>query len=325
MIVDPVVLGGVLAVVTSPIVTWLKRVGVPRAGGAALVLLGLVAVAVLILLLVLGGLTAHSGEIKTNVSGGVDRVQSWLEDAGATGTGGATQDVKSDVPEIGRTLLQGVAAGISGLTSLAFFLSFTMLATFFLLKDGPSARRWVDRNLSLPLPVARTITSNMLNALRRYFLGVTLVAAFNGVVVGLASLALGVPLAGTIGVVTFITAYVPYIGAFIAGAFAVLLALGAKGTTTALIMLVVVILANGLLQNIFQPIAFGATLDLHPLIVLVVTISAGALFGMLGLVLAAPLTSAAVHIARDLRRAKGTAELPAEEASPPPALAAPSL
>ena len=49
---------------------------------------------------------------------------------------------------------------------------------------------------------------------------------------------------------TFITAYIPYIGAFVAGAFAVVVALGAQGTTTALIMLVIVILANGLLQNI---------------------------------------------------------------------------
>ena len=69
-------------------------------------------------------------------------------------------------------------------------------------------------------------------------------------------------------------------------------------------MLIVVILANGLLQNIVQPIAFGATLDLNPLLILVVTISAGSLFGMVGLILAAPLTSAAVHIARDVARAR---------------------
>ena len=56
---------------------------------------------------------------------------------------------------------------------------------------------------------------------------------------------LGVPLAGTIAVVTFITAYVPFVGAFVAGAFAVMIALGAKGTSTALIMLVIVLLANG--------------------------------------------------------------------------------
>jgi predicted PurR-regulated permease PerM len=136
---------------------------------------------------------------------------------------------------------------------------------------------------------------------------VSIVAAFNAVVVGLAALVLDVPLAGTIAVVTFVTAYVPFIGAFVSGAFAVVLALSSQGTSVALVMLVVVILANGMLQNIVQPIAFGATLDLNPLVVLIVTIAAGSLFGMVGLVLGAPLTSAAVHISRDLARARAAA------------------
>jgi Predicted permease len=72
-------------------------------------------------------------------------------------------------------------------------------------------------------------------------------------------------------------------------------------------MLVVVILANGLLQNIVQPIAFGATLDLNPLLILVVTIGFGSLFGMVGLVLAAPLTSAVIHIGQALGRARAGA------------------
>ena len=79
-------------------------------------------------------------------------------------------------------------------------------------------------------------------------------------------------------------------------------------TGTAIAMLVIVLLANGLLQNILQPFAMGATLDLHPLVVLVATIAAGCLFGTLGLILAAPLLSAAVHITRDLARAKAQAE-----------------
>jgi predicted PurR-regulated permease PerM len=121
-----------------------------------------------------------------------------------------------------------------------------------------------------------------MRAMRRYFLGVTAVAAFNAAVVGVGAVVLGVPLAGTIAVVTFVTAYIPYIGAFVSGAFAVLLALGSNGTEIALIMLVIVILANGFLQNLFQPLAFGAALDLNPLAVLDVTIASGALFGMSG-------------------------------------------
>jgi putative heme transporter len=181
-------------------------------------------------------------------------------------------------------------------------------------------RAWVDRHLGVPLPVAQTITGGILRSLRGYFQGVTLVAAFNGVVVGLASLALGVPLAGTIAIVTFVTAYVPYIGAFVAGAFAVIIALGAKGTTIALVMLVVVILANGLLQNIVQPFAMGSALDLNPLVVLVLTIGAGCVFGMIGLVLAAPIASAAVHITRDLARARASAAVQTLEGQEPAGL-----
>jgi predicted PurR-regulated permease PerM len=107
------------------------------------------------------------------------------------------------------------------------------------------------------------------------------------------------------------------VGAFVAGFFAVVLTLGSEGTTDAIIMLVIVLLANGLLQNILQPIAFGATLALNPLVVLIVTIGAGALFGMVGLVLAAPLTSAAVHISTDLARARTAAAAEAEARAGP--------
>jgi predicted PurR-regulated permease PerM len=161
----------------------------------------------------------------------------------------------------------------------------------------------------------------VIKSLRRYFLGVTIVAAFNAVVIGLTAIILGVPLAGTIAVVVFVTAYVPFIGAFVSGAFAVLLTLSSSGTTDALIMLVMVILANGLLQNIVQPIAFGATLDLNPLVVLIVTIGAGALFGMVGMVLAAPLTSAALHISQELAQAKAAEDA---ERAPPEAEAEPA-
>ena len=87
-------------------------------------------------------------------------------------------------------------------------------------------------------------------------------------------------------------------------------------------MAVVVLLANGALQQMIQPIAFGATLGIHPLAVLIVTIAGGSLFGGVGLILAAPLTSAAVHISADLARgraaeeAEGPGGTPGEGAGP---------
>src|SRR6478736_1213090 len=323
-ITGPVVAAMIVATVAMPIVGWLQRHRWPRVGAAAVVLLGLAALAGLVVVVVIGGISSQSSDIKKNAQSAANKAQGWLESVGVndSGASGAKSSVERDVPKIISTLTEGVINGIQGITSLAFGLSFALLSLFFLLKDGPSMRGWVDRHLGLPPPVARTITGGVIRSLRGYFRGVTLVAAFNGTVVGLGALALGVPLAGTIAVVTFVTAYVPFVGAFVAGAFAVIIALGANGTTTALIMLVIVIAANGLLQNIVQPFAMGSALDLNPLVVLVLTIGAGCIFGMLGLVLAAPIASAAVHITRDLAKARAAVALeqesPVPVAEPPP-------
>lgn len=305
-IVMPVVTGGVIAAVASPGVAALQRRGVPRIGGAAVILLALVGVAVVVIALVLGGIVAQSSEIQSSASHALDTIEGWLNDAGSgtAGTADAKQEISSAVTSSGRALLQGISNGIEELTSIAFFLSFTAFSLFFLLKDGPTIRRWANRHLGVPVPLANVITGRVVESLRHYFLGVTIVAAFNGVVVWLGALILGVPLAGTIGIVTFAAAYVPFVGAFVSGAFAVVLTLGSQGTRDALIMIVIVLLANGLLQNILQPVAFGATLNLNPLAVLVLTIGGGCLFGMVGMILAAPLASAAVHVSRDLARAR---------------------
>jgi predicted PurR-regulated permease PerM len=316
-IVLPVILASVLGAVAAPLVERLSRHRVPRGAGAGLVLLGLVAIAALVIFLVVHGISAESREVSAAASKGLDKIESSLKDAGVS-----TQDVKTDVkkaiPEMRDTLVTGVAAGINGLTSLVFFLSFSALATFFVLKDAPVMTRFVTRHMGLPLPVAAIVVREIASGLRNYFTGVTIVAGFNAVVVGLGALVLGVPLAGTIAVVTFVTAYVPYIGAWTAGIFAFMLALGSQGATDAFILALIIFLANGLLQNLLQPFVFGATLSLNPLAVLIVTIGGGALFGMVGLTLAAPLTSAAVHISEALRERADV-----DVAEPTPAAAVP--
>jgi predicted PurR-regulated permease PerM len=323
-IVGPMVCAMIVAVVAMPLVRWLDR-RMPRALAAALVLLAVAALALLIVVIVIAGITGQSSEISAQASAGVDKLQSWLKSAGvdSSSASGAASTAKHATSQMISTLVHGIVHGIRGLASVLFGLSFAALGTFFLLKDGPQMRNWVDRHVGIPQPVAHTVTSSVINSLRGYFRGVTLVAGFNGVVVGLAALILDVPLAGTIAVVTFVTAYVPYIGAVLAGTFAVLLALGAQGTGVAVAMLIVVILANGLLQNIVQPFAMGSALHLNPLVVLVVTIGAGCLFGMLGLVLAAPLVSAATQVAKQLSLPLD--EPPDAAAEPPPAAAGDTL
>jgi len=294
-IAGPVLAATIVATVVMPVVGWLSR-HIPRAAAAALVLVAMVVV----------GITSQTASINEHAAAAAAKAQSWLESVGISNSASASasDNVKADIPNIISTLTKGVISGIGGIASLAFALSLGALSLFFLLKDGPSMRQWVDRHLGVPPNVARTITGGVIRSLRGYFRGVTLVAAFNGVVVGIGAIILGVPLPGTIAIVSFVTAYVPYIGAFVAGAFAVIIALGAKGATIALVMLVIVLLANGLLQNILQPFAMGSALDLHPLVVLVATIAAGCIFGTIGLILAAPLLSAAVHINAELAAAR---------------------
>jgi putative heme transporter len=300
-IVMPVILAAVLGAVAGPAVAWLERHRVPRIGGAILVLLGLVAIGVLIFCLVFGGISAQSGDLSDKLNNALDKIQGWLNDVGVDDTQSAKEGVQNAAPEIRTTLLSGVAKGISGLSSMMFFLAFATLSTLFVLKDGPVMHRFINRHLGMPEPVANVVTTNIAAALRNYFLGVTIIAGFNAVLIGGAALILDVPLAGTIAVVTFVGAYVPYLGAWVAGGFAVLIALSTGSTSDALVLAVVALLANGALQQMIQPFVMGATLSLNPLVVLVVTIGAGSLFGMVGLTLAAPLTSAAVHIANELR------------------------
>ena len=239
-----------------------------------------------------------------------------MSDVGVDNAQSATDGAKEAAPEIRTTLLSGVAAGLQGLKSLLFFLAFAVLCTLFVLKDGPVMHRFINRHLGVPEPVANVVTTNIAKSLRSYFLAVTIIAAFNAILIGGAALLLGVPLAGTIAVVTFVGAYVPFVGAWVAGAFAVLIALSTGSTSDAVIMAVVALLANGVLQQMIQPFVMGATLSLNPLVVLVVTIGAGALFGMVGLTLAAPLTSAAVHIANELR--ERSQDVPSPDVIPVP-------
>jgi putative heme transporter len=317
-IVIPVVTAAILASVLAPLVRWLKRHRVPRGAGTAIVLLALVIAGAAIALLVISGITAQSGEINAQLQNAVTKLESTLKDLGVNSqtASQAKSDASGSISSAFHFLLQGLGTGLRELASLAVFISFTVLSLFFLLKDGPPIRRWLERHSGVPATVARTISGRVIGSMRGYFAGVTAIAVFNGVVVGLGALVLGVPLAGSIAVVNFVAAYIPYIGAWTAGAFTVLVALGAEGTSTAITMAVIVLLANGALQQMIQPIAFGAALGIHPLAVLVVTIAGGALFGTIGLIVAAPLTSAAVKIASDLARARGAGE---EESEPSPA------
>jgi putative heme transporter len=303
-IVAPVVTAAVVAAVASPVVDRAQGRGLARGIAAALVLLAVVVLGVAVVIIVVGGITGEADALRRELASAQDTIAGWLRDLGvdAGAAESAKKDAASAVSSAVPALLHGVAGGLKQLSSLVFFLGLTALSLFFLLMDGPMIRRWAEGHMRVPRQTAHQIMERVLESLRAYFLGVTFVAGFNAAVVTIGGLLLGVPLIGTIAAVTFIGAYIPYLGAWGAGAFAVLIALGGAGTDAAIGMIVVQLLANGILQQMIQPIAFGATLGIHPLAVLIVTIGGGALFGAVGLILAAPLTAAATRIATDLSR-----------------------
>ncbi|HSS75128.1 MAG TPA: AI-2E family transporter [Thermoanaerobaculia bacterium] len=311
-IVMPVLTAGIIASVATPIVDWLRRHGVPRGIGSVLVFLTIAAVGVGVGLLVLTGIASEANSLSERLREGASEIESLVHDIGAkTSTAAqANADASAGVSAGFEALTHGLVGGADKLASLAVFLSFTALSLFFLLKDAPTIGGFVERHMGVPVPLAHSILGRVAGSLRGYFVGVTVVAAWSALIVGAGAMLLGVPLVGTIAVVTFLGGYIPYIGAWTAGAFAVLIALGDQGPETALALAVIVLLANGVLQQLVQPIAYGAALGLHPLAVLIVTIAGGCLFGTVGLVLAAPLVSAAVRIVADLKAAEDeTAQL----------------
>jgi putative heme transporter len=313
-IVMPVVTAAIIASVSVPLVDWLKRRGLPRGAGAVLVFLGIVLIGVGVGIIVMSGIASQADSLSQRLHAGADEIESWVGGLGVASStaADANANASASISAGFRALTDGLLGGVDKLASLAVFLSFAALSLFFMLKDAPTIGSFVERHLGMPVPLAHTVLGQVSRSLRGYFLGVTIVAAWSALLVGAGALLLGVPLPGTIAVVTFLGGYVPYIGAWTAGAFAVLIALGGQGPEAALAIAVVVLLANGVLQQLVQPIAYGAALGLHPLAVLIVTIAAGCLFGTVGLVLGAPLVAAAVKISTELTASR----LAAEQAEP---------
>jgi predicted PurR-regulated permease PerM len=309
-IVMPVVTAAIIASVTVPLVDWLKRHGVPRGAGAVLVFLGIVLIGVGVGVIVMSGIASQADSLSGRLHAGADEIESWVRDLGVASSTAtdANQHASASISAGFKALTDGLLGGVDKLASLAVFLSFAAISLFFMLKDAPTLGRFVERHLGMPVPLAHTVLGQVSRSLRGYFVGVTIVAAWSALLVGVGALLLGVPLPGTIAVVTFIGGYVPYLGAWTAGAFAVLIALGGQGPEAALAIAVIVLLANGVLQQLVQPIAYGAALDLHPLAVLIATIAGGCLFGTIGLILAAPLVSAAVRISAELTAARSSPE-----------------
>jgi putative heme transporter len=306
----PLAVAAVLAAIMVPLVDRLQRWRVPRWLGATLVLILGLSVLAAVLALIVRAITSQSDEIWARLEGSLRRVDD------TTSLQGASDSLVRTAHELVRVLVSGVLGSLfSSASSLVVGVVLAIFMLLFMLKDWAQLTQWTAGHLGLPAEVGRNILGGAVEAFRGYAAGLTVIGAANAGVVAIGAAVMGVPLVGTIALVSFITSYVPYLGAFVAGAFTVLIAYGSGGLAVALAMLAIVLLANNTIQNLVEPFAFGSRLRLHPLAVLITVTTGTLLFGVMGAILAAPLTSAGVNAYNQLRDAgaTGTSHTPDRE------------
>ena len=204
---------------------------------------------------------------------------------------------------IGRGLLTALVGGVGAVIGFIGSAILSMLLMYYVVKDGPDIRDWMVRSMPTDLQdESMSFLSTAVHAIRGYWAGRSVLSAVVTLVVVVVSLLMGLPLVGTIAIVNFFGGFVPYIGAFIGGGLATLIALAEGGISQALLMLAIVLACNLLLENLLEPKIMSGRLSIHPLMVLIATTTGGMIGGIVGLVLAVPVTVVAIDLFRRLRR-----------------------
>ncbi len=317
-IVLPMTFAAVLAIIFKPLVGVLQRHKLKPTLAAGLVVLGLLLLMAGVVVATVRGVTEQADQISEVTDEALANAAEQLEAVGVDQA--ALEDARAATeaasPLIGGGVPAKLVEGVSSIIGLVSGIILGSLIMYYLLKDGNRFRRVVVEAFG---PALRgdvdAFLGDSFRILRDYGKGRSIMSAIVAVVVGVAAVVLGLPLVFTIMVVNFIGGYIPYIGAFLGGGLAVIVALGDSGLPAAVIMLVVVLASNLLLENFVEPKVMGRSLDIHPLVVLVVTALGGLLGGIVGLILAVP----AYVIARNAFfrfRSRGIAEMVAVRAEP---------
>jgi predicted PurR-regulated permease PerM len=282
---------------------------------AGLIVLGLLVLMTFVVVATVRGIVDQTDEIGASVDAAIDNASDELNV-----DPDSLNDAKAATQEAGPMIAEGVitalVSGVNSLLGLVSGLILGALIMFYLLKDGTALRRNVVATIDPSIQdEVNDFIGDACRILRDYGRGRTVMSAVVSMVVGLASLLLGLPLVLTIVVVNFIGGYIPYIGAFLGGGLAVIIAWGDGGLGVAALMLVIVLASNLLLENLVEPRVMGSTLDIHPVVVLIVTALGGFLAGIVGLILAVPFTVIAANAIGRLR-SRGFFRVVADRAEP---------
>lgn len=297
LVVIPLLIALFPASLLSPVSARLKRAGLPPFAASAIVLLPF-----------LVGFVGLFGSLIWLVAGEFDDLRATLEAGYADVARTANDRFGWNLPSI-NVLLDEVQEWVSDLdvgstaSSVAFatleMLSGVLLgliALFFYLKDG-------ERIAGVMLQLSPTgMRDDVAEVLRRvwetlggYFRGQIAVAAIDAVFIGLGLVVLGVPLAVPLALLVFFGGLFPIVGAFAAGAVAVLIALAHDGLGLAVAVLVLNVLVQQIEGNLLEPLIVGRATQLHPLLVLT-SLTAGAVtMGIFGAFIAVPVTASLVR------------------------------
>ena len=328
-IIWPLVIALLLTTLTWPPVRFLRRHNWHPALAASLVTILFLLVAAGIMVGIVAPVVAESGTLAKGVGEGVEQLRDWaagpplrIDDAQVNATlDSAVDRIQSSVGSIATATLTGVTTAVNGLitTVLALFLM------FFFLKDGPRFLPWLGRQLpgrlAADVPV---IASRSWDTLGAFVRSQALVGLLDAVAIGIGLWIVGVPLVLPLAVLTFVSAFVPVVGALFAGFVAVLIALVSNGWTDALIVLAIIVAVQQLEGNVFQPIVQSRGLGLHAGVVLLAVTLGGNLYGIVGALLAVPVAALIAVIWNYTReQLSDPAPVPPADEEPPPPPAGP--
>lgn len=304
-VIFPVILAVIVTAVLWPPVAWLRKHRFPPALASATVLLvGMIILAGLVALIA----TSVAGsipEITRSASSGLTAIQQWLAgpqvDFARGELDAVLQSITTQLQQSLSTITTGVLAGLGSVASGVVTALLTLVLVFLFLKDGPRFLPWL-RGVA-----GEGAGGHLAEVLWRVWGTISdfirvqaLVALVDSVLIGMGLGILGVPLAVPLAVITFIGAFIPIVGAIVAGALGVLVALVSNGFTTALIVLAIIVAVQQLEGNVLQPILQGRSLRLHAAVVLLAVTAGGTLFGIAGAFLSVPVAATCAVVLRYL-------------------------
>ena len=296
LIVVPLLIALVIAAAVSPVVRFLRDRGWPAAVATWAAMLSGIAVLGVVLWLVGRGIRNGWEELSQSAAEGLDELQRFL----ASGPLGITEEQIASARQAGAELLasdrvqRGAVSGATMAAEVVAGIFLGAVVLFFLLKDGRRIFEFLIQPLSDRHQArAQRIGDHSVGVLGGYVRGTAVVALVDAVLIGVALVIIGVPLALPLATIVFLGAFIPLIGAVLAGTLAALIALVTNGPVAALIVVAVVIAVNQIEGDLLAPVVIGKALALHPLAVLLALTAGTIVAGIVGALLAVPITAVA--------------------------------